>query len=68
MDLFEVLAGISDWLFANASKTYILLHSALASVLSLPASFGLFFKSCIRSEAFLYSCTRILSHRKYRVK
>ena len=26
MDLFEVLAVVSDWLFANASKTSILLR------------------------------------------
>ena len=68
MDLFEVLAVVSDWLFANASKTSILLRSVFASVLSLLASLGLFFKSCIHSEAFLYSCTRILSHRNFRVK
>ena len=36
MDLFEVLAVISDWLFANASKTYILLRWLLHKISTLP--------------------------------
>ena len=50
------------------NKIFILLRSVFASVLSLLASLGLFFKSRIHSEAFLNSCTRILSHRNFRVK
>ena len=36
MDLFEALAVISDWLFANASKTCILWRCALRQFSTLP--------------------------------
>ena len=38
MDLFEVLAVVSDWLFANASKTFILLRWLFHKITTLPQS------------------------------
>ena len=68
--MLEILTDVLNYILNSCelSQALILLRSIFASVLSLLASLGLFFKSCIRSEAFLNSCTRILSHHNFRVK
>ena len=68
--MLEILTDVLNYILNSCelSKALILLRSVFASVLSLLASLGLFFKSRIHSEAFLNSCTRILSHRNFRVK